>query len=112
MGFDGFSWHKRTGEGQILHREKRADFSELIARSSKQVEQFILHNQNLVSVFIGSGYKSQIATASSVDKKISTAQKIAKENPHLVPDIIEDPDEQASFLIALTEELEKPTYKQ
>lgn len=74
-----------------------------------QAERFAAEQPNRVAVFIGAGHRDQILN--SVDR-MKTATFIARNEPGMKPEIIDDLESHAAFLVAFAEELEKPTYNQ
>ena len=102
-------WNKRTENEIGGAQERDMNISDIIERSRVQAENFAVENANHASVFISAGHRDEILES---ENQLSAARKIARENPHFVPDLIEGEDQQAAFLIALAEELDKPQYNQ
>ena len=111
MGFnEGLRIWRKGAETVVGDAEKRdMHFSELVERSRVQAENYATAHGNEITAFIGAGHRDTILNATN---KLSAAQMIARNEPYIIPDTIEDLDHQAAFLIALAEELNKDEYRQ
>ena len=112
MGFQKGSRSWKTGAETFVGnaQERGMNDSDFVEGNRAQAVEYAKSNENIATVFIGAGHRDMIIEAKD---KMSAAKYIARNEPHLVPDfIIDDIQQQAAFLVAFAEELNKPEYNQ
>lgn len=104
------SW-SRSAEGYVANaQENGLSLTDLVEKSRVQVAKYADANQNLVTVFIGTGLRDKILNA---EDQVEVAKRIARTESQYLRDVdIDDMDHQAAFLIALAKELQQPKYNQ
>lgn len=83
---------------------------ELVERTLKQARRVAENNSNLVAVFKSKRYQEQLQQCGSDEAKIASANRIVNDMQALIPDTIEDPDEQVAFVLAFHEVLQSPEF--
>ncbi|MCA9367218.1 hypothetical protein KC887_03060 [Candidatus Kaiserbacteria bacterium] len=102
-------FRSKTEDSIVRAESNELNISDLVERSIGQAERFAEHNANQARVFISAGHRDMILEANN---QLNAARVVAKNNPHFIPEIIEESDEQAAFLIALARVLHQPEYNQ
>jgi hypothetical protein len=104
------TWKRHTEEGVIRNDLESKTFTDLVRSSRIQAERYAQTKENAMHVktFI-SAHRDYILNANN---PISAAKEIARNEPHFIPETIEDLNSQAAYLVALAMELNKPQYNQ
>ena len=104
------TWKRRAEEGVIRNDLESKTFSALVRGSRLQAERYAQAKENAMHVktFI-SAHRDFILNAND---QLDAAKYVARNEPHFIPDTIEDLESQAAYLVALAEELQKPQYNQ
>lgn len=108
-GPDARPWRRPEESAVIRAEERDMTTDDLIEKSRKQAENFARTHEELITAFISAGFREQITQANDPMK---FGRYIARNEPHYVPDTIDDLDHQGAFLVALAQELQKPEYNQ
>lgn len=105
------TWKSRAENNLVRAESADSTFGDLVERSRGQAFNFAQakENANQVKVFISAGHRDKVLEA---DNQMSAAKSIVRNEPHFIPEIIDDIDEQAAYIVALSEELTKPEYNQ
>lgn len=112
MGFENNKAWQRNQENAVIRAESNElNVSDLIERSRVQAERNAQAKENAMHIktFINSGQRDSVLESKN---QMSAAKAVIKSSSFLVPEIIDDTDEQAAYLIALAEETSKPEYNQ
>lgn len=112
MGFENNKAWQRNQENTVIRAESNElNISDLIERSRVQAERNAKAKENAMHIktFINSGLRDSILGAKN---RLGAARDAIKNSPFLIPEIIDDIDEQTAYIIALAEETNKPEYNQ
>ena len=106
------AWQRPTETGLVRGQENSLNLSDLVDRYAVQAKNYAEQNPKQAKVFMNQGFHTQITQITEAEKQISAAKALVRNEPHFIPDTIEDVDHQAAYVVALARELNKPEYNQ